>query len=140
MSNSNHTSRFRAARQYRWAAIALIVLGVLAVFVGGRIGYGTAGLVVYVVAALAGLGLIAYVRLSDSLAFGDERLCELERRTSHYTAMLLGGLGWVGLVGASLLEATGQRAMSGTEETLLSVLVAFFLVWGLVYLVLRLRS
>jgi hypothetical protein len=139
MSNANHTGSFQAAQRYRRAAFGSIVVGVLALFAGVRVGYDLAGLVVYALAALTGVGILAYVRLSDSLAMGDERLCELERRASHYSVVLLGGLGWVVLVGLALLEAAGQRAMTATEETLLWAFFAFFLVWAAIYVVLRFR-
>lgn len=139
MSNANQVSGYRAARRYRRAAFGLLVAGVLAGFVAGRFGYDLLGFLTYVVAALAGFGIIAYVRLSDSLAMGDERLCELERRASHYAVTLFGGLGWVGLIGVVLLDATGQRELTATDGTLLAAFGVFWVVWAAIYLALRVR-
>lgn len=139
MTNANHRSGYRAAQRYRRTGFGLILFGAVAAVVGGQVGFGLGGLVLYVLGAVAGFGLLAYVRLNDSLSLGDERLCELERRASHYAVVLFGVLGWIGLVGASLLDAAGTREMTATEGTLLWAFAAFFLAWGAIYALLRLR-
>lgn len=139
MSNATHRSSYRAAQRYRRAGMGSIVLGTLAFLGAAQVGYDLAGLVLYVLGALVGFGLMAYVRLDDSLSLGDERLCELERRASHYTIVVVGVVGWIGLVGVSLLDATGYRAMTATEGTLLLAFAAIFVVWGIAYTILRLR-
>lgn len=130
---------YRNARTYRRAAYGSILLGTAALLIGSWIGLGLVGLVVYVLGVLGGFGLMAYVRRAESFSLADEREAALERRASHYTVSLFGAFGWVALVGASLLDATGYRVMSSVEETLLFAFAAFFLVWGVIYGLLRRR-
>jgi len=140
VSNATHRGSYQAAQRYRRAGMGSIVLGTLALLGAAQLGYELAGLAVYVVGALLGFGLMAYVRFDDSLSLGDERLCELERRASHYTVGLVAVVGWITLVGASLLDATGYRQMTPAEGTLLMAFAAVFVTWGGFYVALRLRG
>ena len=116
-----------------------ITVGVIAIVVGAQIDQYLAGLVVYALAAVTGFGIFAYVRTHDSLAMGDEREAQLERRASHITVQLVAYLGLFVFITLFLLDATGRPSIGPTVETLLQGFTGLFLTWGAVYLWLRYR-
>ena len=73
----------RRGQQYKRALLALVAVGVVAVFVGAEVDQYLAGLVVYAVAATGAVALCLYARFSDGITFLDERDRRLPPRRSH---------------------------------------------------------
>ncbi|WP_435194850.1 DUF2178 domain-containing protein [Natronomonas sp. EA1] len=133
------TNPVQSGRRYRRLFFGIITIGVVAFLAAMLVGQFLAGLVVYTVAVVAGFALFFYVRFSDSLAMGDERENELERRASHLTFELFGYGGLFTFITLFFLDATGRYTLDGPAETLLYAFAVVSLGWGLVYAVLRVR-
>lgn len=133
------THPVQTGRRYRRFMLGVLAVGIVSLFVGIEFDQHLAGLVVYAAAVVVGFGVLLYARLDDSMALQDEREAELERRASHVTFQLFGYVGLFVFVGLFLLDATGQRALGATAETLLYAYAVISLTWGGIYLWLRYR-
>jgi hypothetical protein len=130
----NGAERIAAIRRYRrlmWVAIGVGVLGFLGL---DELGYPFAGLAVY----WAGVIAFAGIWKGTSVQLFDERDAALERRTSHATLKLVGGLG---LLAFTTLVVLGETTVEVPDLVWGAYLgySALFLLWGGVYTVLRYR-
>lgn len=130
----------RRGQQYKRALLALVAIGVVAVFVGAEVDRYLAGLVVYAVAAVGAVGLCLYAQFSDTVTFLDERDRRLHERASHTVVSLLSYVGVPAIVGLSLLDATRRFEIPPAAEGAIWTFSGFYLAWGVVYLAYRYRS
>lgn len=127
-------------RRYRRAINGVLAVGIVALLVGMVVGQTLAGLVVYAVAVVGGVGATFYLRFGSGVSLGDEREHRLGMRASHVTFELFGYAGLFTFVALFLLDATGYRELGATAETLLYAYAVVTLSWGAIYTVLRYRS
>ncbi|WP_162224571.1 DUF2178 domain-containing protein [Halorussus amylolyticus] len=134
------TQPIQKGRRYRKLIFGLIGVGIVSLLVGMTVEQSLAGLVVYAVTVGGGVALTLYFEHLSSIPMQDERERELGERASSITFQLFGYLGLFGFVALLLLDATGQRALGSTAETLLYAYAVITLSWGGIYTVLRYRS
>jgi len=118
----------------------LFGIGIAALLVGTAIGRDLAGIVVYAVAVIGGIGATFYLQFGTSVSLQDEREEELALRASNVTFQLYGFLGLFAFVGLFLLDALGRPSIGPAVETLLYAYAVITLTWGAVYTALRNRT
>jgi hypothetical protein len=128
---ADHIAAIRRYRRLMWVAIGAGVLGFLGL---DELGYPLAGLAVY----WTGVVAFAAIWKGTEVQLFDERDAALERQTSHTTLKLVGVLG---LLAFTSLVALGETAIEVPDVVWGAYLgySALFLLWGVVYTVLRYR-
>lgn len=134
------TSSIQRGRRYRRIVYGLFGIGIAALLVGTAIGRDLAGIVVYAVAVIGGIGATFYLQFGTSVSLQDEREEELALRASNVTFQLYGFLGLFAFVGLFLLDALGRPSIGPAVETLLYAYAVITLTWGAVYTALRNRT
>jgi uncharacterized membrane protein len=137
---TSSTHPVRKGQRYKRLLLGLVGFGVVALFVGIGIGQNFAGLVVYAAAALGATGLTLYGQFSESVTLLDERDRRLHERASNAVVSLFSYVGLPTVVVLYLLDATGRYVIGPTVWGAIYAFSAFFLLWGAVYMVFRLRS
>jgi uncharacterized membrane protein len=133
------TNPIQQGRRYRRLILGLFAVGIVSLLVGMTVEQSLAGLVMYTVTVVSGVLLSLYVEHLSSVSLQDERERKLGERASHLTFQLFGYLGLFGFIALFVLEATGQRSLRPTEETLLYAYAVITLTWGGICTLLRYR-
>lgn len=134
------THPVQTGKQYRRVIFGLFAIGIVSLLGGLFLDQSLAGLVIYAVTVLGGVGLTFFVQFGSPAKLQDEREYKLGRRASHITFQLFGYLGLFSFVALFLLDAIGQYALTTRTTTLLYAYAVISLTWGGIYTVLRFRS
>ncbi|SEW03779.1 DUF2178 domain-containing protein [Halobacterium jilantaiense] len=129
------TGRMAKVRRYRRLLFACIGVGVGGFLVAVEFDYPLVGLVVYWAGILAALG----VWKGTSVTLYDERDLDLERRASLLTLQIAGV---VGVLAMTTLVVTDQMPSVDVPERIVGgflTISALFIVYGVVYTVVRYR-
>jgi uncharacterized membrane protein len=127
-------------QHYKRLTIVLVAIGMASLLIGIEIGRNLAGLVGYAVCVLGILVVTLYGQFSDSVTLMDERERRLHERASNATVSLVSYVGLPSVVTLYLLDATGRYVIGPTLWGTIWALSAFYLLWGGVYTLFRLRS
>ena len=139
---SNNTSRHPVQRgqQYRRAILGVFAVAVVGLAVGIALDRQLAGLVVYAAGCLTGVAGTLYLEYLSPVELYDERGRRHAERASDAVVNLFAYVGLPAFIGLFLADATGVYEFGATATGALYAFSAFYLVWGAVYVAVRLRS
>ncbi|WP_335999634.1 DUF2178 domain-containing protein [Halorientalis halophila] len=134
------THPIQRGQKYKRAILGLFAVAFAGFIAGLVLDQMVAGLAVYGVAAVAGVALTLYVQFGSSVRLLDEREQRIEERASHAVINLFAYVGVPTFATLFLLEATGYYEFGPTVSGVLYAFSAIYLVWGLLFTLLRYRT
>jgi hypothetical protein len=127
----------RRGQRYNRIIMAVFGVGILAFFAGMLADQYLAGLVVYAIACLSGIGALLYFQFVSSVELGDERDRRLHNRTSGTVITVAAFVGLPIVIGLYLADATQYYTISPTVWGAIFAFAGLYLLWGAVYTVYR---
>lgn len=130
------TKRLSTRKRYKRLMTGLLIGGILALWIGIYFDRFLAGVLLY----WGGFfGMLAVWRLSPVTLY-DERDTAIERRASDYTLTVFAFVFVLGAPGGIALEEGGLVELPSAFDGAMWTLFAIYVVFGVVYTVLRRRS
>jgi uncharacterized membrane protein len=130
---SSTTRRLSRRRRYKLLMYGSLTAGIVGLFVGISFGRFAAGVLVY----WAGFFGMLAVWLLSPVTLYDERDTAIERRASDYTLGVFAFVLVLGAPGGLVLEHGGVVDLPGAFHGAVWALVAVYVVFGVIYTVLR---
>jgi hypothetical protein len=117
--------------------MAVFAVGIASFFVGMLLDRTLAGLVVYAVACLGGVAALLYLQFATSVQLSDEREQRLHERASGAVVGIVTYVGLPVIIGLYLLDNLGYYTIPPVVWGAIYAFSGFFLLWGVVYTVVR---
>ncbi|RXK48326.1 DUF2178 domain-containing protein [Halorientalis pallida] len=127
----------RRGQRYNRIIMAVFAVGIVSFFAGMLLDQTLAGLVVYAVACLGGIAALLYLQFASSVQLTDEREQRLNERASGATIMIAAYIGLPVVIGLYLLDNLGYYTIPPVVWGGIYAYSALFLLWGVVYTVVR---
>ena len=140
MLNTTPRHPARRRRRYGRAILWTFTLAVAGLAVGFVVDRQLAGLVVYAVGCLVGTAATLYLEYFSSVELYDERARRQSERASNAVVVLFAYVGLPALIGLFFADTAGVYEFGPTAAGVLYAFSAFYLVWGVIYVAVRLRS
>lgn len=117
--------------------MAVFAVGIVSFFAGMLLDRTFVGLVVYAVTCLGGIATLLYLQFASSVQLSDEREQQLHERASGTAIMIATYVGLPVVIGFYLLDTLGYYAIPPVVWGGIYAYSALFLLWGVVYTVVR---
>ena len=140
MSNTTSHHPAQRGRRYGRLLLGVFIVAVAGLAVGFAVDRRLAGLVVYAVGCGVGVAGTLYLEYLSPVELYDERGRRQSERASNATVTLFAYVGLPAFIGLFLADAAGLYEVGPTVVGALYAFSAFYLVWGAVSTVVRLRS
>jgi len=134
------THPVRRGQRYKRAILGLFAAGIVGFFTGMVVDQYLAGLVIYTVACLAGIAGTLYLQFGTSIQLYDEREQRVAQRASQAVVNVVAYVMLPVFIGIFLLDATGRYTMGSTVEGVLYAFSAFYLLWGVAFVIYNHRT
>jgi hypothetical protein len=124
-------------QRYNRIIMAVFAVGIVSFFAGMLLDRTFVGLVVYAVTCLGGIATLLYLQFASSVQLSDEREQQLHERASGTAIMIATYVGLPVVIGFYLLDTLGYYAIPPVVWGGIYAYSALFLLWGVVYTVVR---
>lgn len=126
-------------RRWKLAIYASYGVGALAIVVGVVVERQLAGAIAYLLGIVLGTAFWAIARFYSPVLLYDERDLRAERRASHRAILTTAAVGLAVFPVLFVLDAAGYYEIQPPLEGALYAVSALFLLWGVLYVVDRVR-
>ena len=138
MTETTHAAELRIERRqrYKHLAFASLVAGIVGSVVASSVDQHLVGVLIYWAGFVGMLGVWQF----SPVTLYDERDTAIERKASDYTLGVFAIVGVLAIPGLVALEAEGILTLPAAFDGMAVTFVAVFVLFGVIYTVLRRRA